>query len=87
MSIVGERGGRSRPTSSFMAVEDGERAGGGILACRALSILYMVTRFSTCESVTEGAQSNIVLSKFSCQVREERVGVTAKMEMCRLRAT
>ena len=43
-----------RPASKFIAEEEGERAGGGVLACRASIISCVAMRFFTSVSEREG---------------------------------
>ena len=49
---AGGRGGTEGPASSSIAEDDRERAGGGVLACRAWIISCIATRSSTWERVT-----------------------------------
>ena len=48
------------PALSSMAVEDGERAGGGVLACRAWIISCVATKSSTWERVTGSGENKSI---------------------------
>ena len=66
--------GTAGPASSSIAEEEGERAGGGVLACRASIISCVATRSSTWEMVGPRGEATSCGVKFASRVNLESSG-------------